>query len=361
MVQQFSLLTCFVSGALALSACDRPPERHEEPGTFRVTHPLRRDADLSRQYVAQVRASQHIELRAFEHGYLKEIFVDEGQEIKAGQKMFQIMPQIYAAEVGKAKAEADLANIEYKNVELLANQDVVAPTELALAKAKASKARAELSLASAHKKLALIHAPFAGIMGRFNVRKGSLLEEGELLTTLSDNSTVWVYFNVTEREYLDFRTTKAKAELAPVRLLMANGEMFDQLGHIDTIEADFNNETGNIAFRASFPNPDGLLRHGETGKIVMPTPIANALIIPQKATFEILDRQYVFVVNAAGMVTSQAVDVIAEMPHMFVVEGLEEDDQILLEGLRKVRDGAQIEFSVADASDVFFNLELPAE
>src|SRR5688572_29279702 len=121
-------------------------------------------------------------------------------------------------------------------------------------------------------------------MDHFQVRLGSLLDEGDLLTTLSDNSEMWVYFNVPEAEYLDYRSNQAGHNMSKVRLQMANHQLFPQAGVVKTIEADFNNETGNIAFRATFPNPDRLLRHGETGNILMDIPMSNAMLIPQKAT-----------------------------------------------------------------------------
>ncbi|MCA9709436.1 MAG: efflux RND transporter periplasmic adaptor subunit [Myxococcales bacterium] len=348
--------------ALWVGGCQPQQTDHEPRGTFMVTNPLRTDTELSKEYVAQIRAIQHIELRALERGYLQDIFVDEGQQIEVGQKMFQIMPLIYQAEVSKAKAEVDLAKIEYKNTRLLADEDIVAPSELALAKAKVDKANAELSLAETHKRLTEIQAPFDGIMGRFQVRKGSLVEDGELLTTLSDNSSVWVYFNVSEREYLEYQSRSAEGRTPQVRLVMANGELFDEPGRVETIEADFNNETGNIAFRATFPNPKGLLRHGETGKIVMSTPLKDALLIPQEATFEILDRQFVFVVDDDGTVSSRPITVAAEMPHVYVVEsGLHETDEILMDGLRKVRDGDVIDVDYEEPAEVFAHLELPAE
>ena len=113
-------------------------------------------------------------------------------------------------------------------------------------------------------------------------------------------------------------------------------------GTVETIEADFDNETGTIAFRAAFPNPDGLLRHGETGKIVMTSTLVDAQIIPQQATFDILDRKFVFVVDEAGTITSKPLTVVAELPQIFAVEGLADTDQILLEGLRKVHEGSEI-------------------
>ena len=311
---------------------DDDPEADDDAPVFRVTIPLREDAEIETEYVAQVRAIQHIELRALERGYLTDIDVDEGQLIEKGKKMFQILPLVYEAEVRRAQAEQDLAQIEFQNTAMLAKKDIVSPPELAMAKAKLDKAKAEVALAQTHRNLTEVRAPFTGLMGRFEVRLGSLVEEGELLTTLSDNRTVWVYFNVTEAEYLDYQTrANAHDTPLPVELRMANGKMFDQPGKVETIEADFNNETGNIAFRAAFPNPNGLLRHGETGNAVLTRTYPNALVIPQKATFEILDHRFVFVVDASGVVTSRRISVAAELPHVFIVgSGLEEGEKILL-------------------------------
>lgn len=351
---------------LLLFAGCQQHESHEqrEPSekvSYLVTSPLRRDTELTKEYVAQIRAIQHIEVRALERGYLQGIFVDEGQLVRNAQKMFQIMPLLYQAELQKAQAEAEFTQIEYANTKILADGNVVSPNELALAKAKFDKAKAELSLATVHRGLTEIRAPFEGIMGRFHVRQGSLVDEGELLTTLSDNSSMWVYFNVTEAEYLDFKTSDRAAQM-PVQLRMANGELFDQSGKVEIIEADFNNETGNIAFRATFPNPQGLLRHGETGKILMSTPIKNALLIPQQATFEVLDKKFVFIVDDKNVVRSREIVIAEELPHVYVVKsGLSEHDKIVLEGLRKVKDGLEIDSDYKQPADVLARLELPAE
>ena len=347
---------------LATAACHRDHRAHTEEGKFQVTSPLRKDSELTKDYVAQIRAIQHIELRALEKGYLQGIFVDEGQRIAKGTKMFQIMPLIYQAEVQKAAAEAELTEIELSNTKLLADKNVVSPNELALARAKANQAKAQVALATTHKSLTEIRAPFDGIMGRFHVRMGSLVDEGELLTTLSDNRTVWVYFNVSEAEYLEYKSQPRGDGATTVRLRMANGQIFGQTGKVETIEADFNNETGNLAFRAAFPNPDGLLRHGETGKILMTVPIKNALLVPQKATFDVLDKKYVFVVDEKNVVRSRPITVSAELPQVYVVEqGLEENDKILLDGLRKVRDGAVVSVDYKNPSEVLAHLEVPAE
>ena len=344
------------------TGCSTEKEEKEEETKFLVTSPLRRDTLLTREYVCQIRAISHIELRALEKGYLQKIFVDEGQSVKAGQPMFEIMPLIYKAELQKAQAEANYVEIEYRNTQSLADSNVVSKNELALAKAKFDKAKAEVSLAQVHLGFTQINAPFNGIMDRFNVRLGSLLSEGDLVTTLSDNSNMWVYFNVPEAEYLDYRANAKKDSLMKVTLKMANNQLFEYPGIVKAIEADFNNETGNIAFRATFPNPKGLLRHGETGDVLTTAVLKNALLIPQKATFEVLEKKYVFVVDKNNVVKQREVTIAAEMPDLYVVKsGLTENDKILLEGLRKVKDSDKIAYEYHDPKVVIPNLKTHVE
>ncbi len=346
-----------------LAGCSSKHEEKEEEFKFLVTSPLKRDTIVTRAYVCQIRAIQHIELRALERGYLQNIYVDEGKYVQKGHLMFQIMPLLYKAELQKAEAEAKFAEIEYLNTKSLADSNVVSANELALAKAKFDKAKAELSLAQVHLGFTEIKAPFNGIMDRFYVRLGSLVDEGDLLSTLSDNSEMWVYFNVPEAEYLNYKTNLKKDSLMKVRLLMANNEVFEYPGVVKTIEADFNNETGNIAFRATFPNPKGLLRHGETGNVLATAVLKNALIIPQKATFEVLEKKYVFVVDKDKVIHQREVVIAAEMPDLFVISsGLSEGDQIMLEGIRKVRDNEKIaEYKYEDPKTVLPKLKVYVE
>jgi membrane fusion protein (multidrug efflux system) len=338
-----------ISKLLALSVllfangCRRHTEDSEQDYKFLVTSALKKDTTVTRPFVCQIRSIQHIELRALERGYLQDIFVDEGKFVRKGQLMFQVMPLLYKAELQKAEAEARFAEIEFLNTKQLADSNVVSKNELALAGAKFDKAKAELALAQVHLGFTQIRAPFDGIMDRFQVRLGSLIEEGELLTTLSDNSEMWVYFNVPEAEYLDYMTHEDEDSLISVRLLMANNKVFPHSGVVKTIEADFNNETGNIAFRATFPNPKGLLRHGETGNVLATTELKGALIIPQKASFEVLEKRYVFVVDDNNVVHQREITIAAEVPDLyFISSGIEEKDKIVLEGIRKVRDNDKI-------------------
>ena len=338
-------ILAFVATCLLYSSCTEKKEEAETESKFLVTSPAETDTVIYNEYVGQIRSSSHIELRSQEKGYLEKIFVDEGQYITKGQLMFKIMPVIYQAEVEKAKAETDFAEIEYNNARALADNNVVSQNELSLNKAKLNKAKAELALAKAHLSFTEIRAPFNGFMDRFYKRLGSLIDEGELLTTLSDNSKMWVYFNVPEAEYLNY-IQKAKPESRQqVQLQMANGELFHLPGVVETIEADFNNETGNIAFRAAFPNPKGILRHGETGNIRMPVSLKKAILIPQKATFDVLDKKFVYVVNENNVLEARQITIAQELPHVYIVaSGLGPKDKILAEGLGKVRDKQKIKY-----------------
>ena len=347
---------------LSVMSCSHKEEEKEEEVEFQVTSPFQKDTTITNQYVAQIHSVQHIELRALEKGYLQKIFVDEGQLVRKGQLMFQILPIQYQAELQKSQAEANFAEVEFKNTKLLADSNIVSKNELALSKAKLDRAKADVSLAQVHLGFTEVRAPFDGIMDHFQVRLGSLVDEGDLLTTLSDNSKMWVYFNVPEAEYLNYKTNAQQENLNSVNLLMANQQVFKYPGVVQTVEADFNNETGNIAFRATFPNPKGLLRHGETGNIQMTLPLRNALIIPQKTTFEVLEKKYVYVVDKDNKIRSREITIAAEMPHIFVVRaGLNKDDKILLEGLRQVRENEKISYKFVQPSSVISNLGLYAE
>ena len=344
------------------ASCHSEHKEAEENVEFLVTSPIKMDTVVTKDYVCQIHAISHIELRAQERGFLQAIYIDEGQHVKKGQLLFQIMPNLYEAEVMSAKAEVEAAEIEVSNSQALFDKNIVSKNELAMAKAKLNKAKAELKLAQTHLDFTQIKAPFDGIIDKFHVRLGSLVDEGELFTNLSDNSTLWVYFNVPESEYLDYMSDKKKDNSSEVRLKMANEKIYKHLGKVETIEADFNNETGNIAFRATFDNSEGLLRHGETGTIQINSPMKNALLIPQKSTYEVLDQKYVFVVDKNNVVHSRNITIGAEIPHLYAVtEGLKEGDKIVLEGLRKVNEKDKIKYKFVQPKKAISELDLYAE
>lgn len=356
----------FIFGSLLAiilqTGCRSSQESKEETGKYAVTSPLKMDTSFSKEYVSQIRSVRNIEIRSQEKGYLQNIYVDEGQYVKAGQLLFRIMPRVYEAELLKAQAETKAAEIELQNTKILAEKNVVSKNEQALAEAKLEQAKAETALARLHLSFTEIRAPFSGTIDRIPLKPGSLVDEGELLTSLSDNSEMFAYFNVSEPEYLEYQTNKKTRADNKVSLLLANNMPLPYKGNVEVIESEFDNETGNIAFRARFPNPDRLLKNGETGKVLMNVPVRNALIIPQKATYEIQDKKYAFIVDKDHVVKSKEITVIGEMPDLYVVaNGISENDRILLEGVQRVKDNDRISFEYQKPQEVISRLRLKAE
>ncbi len=347
---------------LCQTSCTSEKAVKEEAGKYAVTTPLKIDTSFVKEYVSQIRSVRNIEIRTQEKGFLQNIYVDEGQFVKAGQLLFRIMPKIYEAELLKAEAEANAATIELQNAKTLADKNVVSKNEQAMAQARLDQAKAEVALAKLHLSFTEIRAPFDGTVDRIPKKLGSLVDEGELLTSLSDNSQMFAYFNVSEPEYLDFQTNTKSSLHNQVGLLLANNQPLPYKGAVETIESEFDSETGNIAFRAKFPNPGKLLKHGETGKVLMTVPLHNALVIPQKATYEIQDKKYVFVVDKNGQVKSRNITISNAMPDLYVIAaGLSGAENILLEGVQKVKDGDKIESEFVAPKEVITRLKLYAE
>jgi membrane fusion protein (multidrug efflux system) len=339
-------------------------EAHEAHHQIVVTSPKAQDVVLTQPYVSQIHSRRHIELRALEEGYLEEVEVKEGQAVKKGDPVFKVLPVLYKAHYDAEKAEAEVARIEYENTKRLSggNQPVVSKTEVALYEAKLAKALAEVQLAEAELNFAVVKAPYDGIIDRLHHQTGSLVKKDEVLTTLSDNSVMWVYFNVPEARYLEYMASRHDKKAERIELVLADGSTFPQTGTISAIEGQFNNETGNIPFRADFPNPTGLLRHGQTGTVLIRRTLSNAVVIPQRSTFELLDKRYVFVVGEDGVAHQRLIEVSAEQDDTFIIEsGLDANDKIVLEGVREVRDGDKLEFEFRNPDEVLVNQKFHAE
>lgn len=288
-----------VLAALSLSACQQHAEEaHHVVHRITATTPIAKSVTITRQYVCQIHSFRHIEVRALEEGFLEEIKIKEGQAVKKGETLYQIMAVLYQAKLDSERAEANYAQMELNNTRKLFQDKVVSEKEVALLEAKLARALAKVKQAEAELNFTTLKAPFDGIVDHQHHQQGSLIEAGDILTTLSDNSLMWVYFNVPEARYLEYmENTNRNDEDLHVELVLANGKKFNQAGKIGAIEADFNNQTGNIAFRADFPNPDRLLRHGQTGTVLLSRELPNAIVIPQRATFEILAKKYVYVIE----------------------------------------------------------------
>jgi membrane fusion protein, multidrug efflux system len=350
--------------ALSLQSCaKRHEEHHEEAHKITATMPVAKDVTVTQQYVCQIHSQRHIDVRALERGYLEAITVREGQKVQGTDVLFKVLPTLYKAKYDGEVAEAQVARIELQNAKNLLEKKVVAATEVALLQAKLQKAEAKAKEAEAELNFTNIVAPFDGIIDRLHHQHGSLVEEGEILTTLSDNKVMWVYFNVPEVRYLEYKTKLEQhmGDLA-IDLVLANGEKFPYPGKIGAIEADFNNETGNIAFRADFPNPDGLLRHGQTGTVLIHRVMDNAIVIPQRAAFEILAKRYVFVVGEDNVAHQRDITVENELDDIYLIkDGLALNDKIVLEGVRQIRDGSKVECEIEPPEEVLKNLKYHAE
>jgi membrane fusion protein (multidrug efflux system) len=304
-----AVVAAYAAGAVAL-AQSKDGREHRK---IVLTSPKAMDVAITEPYVCRIHAQRHINVRALESGILNEIRVREGQAVKKGDLMFTIVPTH-----NEANLDPDAANIK---------------------------------------------AYFDGLVGRVHEPLGIPLKEGDILTTLSDNSVIWVYFNVPEKRYLEYIAARKQGKEDPnVELVLANGNKFPQSGKIGAIGAQFNDETGNIPFRADFPNPDGLLRHGQTGTILIHRKVHDAIVIPQRATYEILDKRYVYVVDKDDVAHRRAIVVQNETDDIFVIKnGVGVGDRIVVEGIRQVRDGEKVEYEFRSPEEVIGKLKAHAE
>ncbi len=297
--------------ALDLPECNAYGQQPQDDARkITVTVVQSKTLTITQRYNGRINARRHIEVRTPAEGQIAAILVKEGQAVKQGDLLFQVGPSMDEEKPG--------AEIRDKTVS--------------------------------------IKAPFDGLVGRFPRQRGSFVLKGETLTTLSDNSLMWVYFNVPEARYLEYMADVSQIkEDPPIELILANGHKYPQTGKIGAIEAEFNTNSGNIAFRADFPNPDRLLRHGQTGTVLINRVLENAIVIPQQATFEKLDKRYVYVVDKDHVAHQREIVIQNETEDLFVVKkGVGVGDKIVLEGIKLVHDGDKVESrqdqSPADAS-----------
>lgn len=319
-----------------------------------VTQPIIIDTTYTQEYVASIASLQNVEVRSKNGGYVEAVLVDEGKPVRAGQTLFRLGSQAYRQALNKAQAilrssqaEAKTLTLEIKNTRFLVEQNVVSKSELDLVESKLETLKAKIEetesdVANAQLQLSLteIKAPFSGVIGRIPNKTGSLVDEGTLLTTLSNNQDVFAYFNVTEKEYLDFTEQNEVGRRRPVKLLLANGQPYSQTGVIETVDSQFDKSTGTIAFRARFPNPKQVLKNGASGKVQLTNSLKNALIIPQKSVFEVQDRNCVYVLDAENKVSQRDVQITQRLPQLYVIgAGLTTKDKVLYEGIQRVVDG----------------------
>lgn len=325
------------------------------------------DIDLSQSYPATIKGKTDIEIRPQVSGFITQVLVDEGQHVNKGQTLFVLDQVQYQAAVDQAAAAVSAAQTAVKSAQMTADQkqslfdkNIISEYENQLAKndlanAKSNLATANAALTSARKNLAytVVTAPSSGVVGSIPFREGSLASPSmaQPLTTVSDNSQVYAYFSLTEKDILNMTENGSKslqqqiAEMPAVKLQLADGTIFPIEGKVATVSGVIGTGTGAATVRALFDNPNGMLRSGSTGQIIIPMHETNAIVIPQKATFELQDRKFVYVVNDSNKVISTPISIskVDDGQIYVVTSGLEPGNVIAVEGVgNKLRPNMEI-------------------
>ncbi|QEC51725.1 membrane fusion protein (multidrug efflux system) [Anseongella ginsenosidimutans] len=318
------------------------------------------------EFSATLEGSKDIEIRPQVDGQLTEIYVDEGDLVKEGQRLFKINDREYTQQFNNAKASvaAAKANLAYAEIEVAKLSPLVANkviSEVQLKSAKAAQLAAEANVAQAEAMLesarinldyTVVRAPAEGYIGRIPFKTGSLVNPSnpQALTVLSEIKNVFVYFSMSESEFLRFKEEASGNSviekidsLPPVELVLADGSFYPKKGKVELVSGQFDNSMGAITFRAVFPNADRLLRSGSTGRIRIPRIRTAALTVPQEATFNLQDKIFVFAVGSDNKVVSKPLTISGKSGTSYLVEsGLSPGDKIVYSGLDRLQDGSAI-------------------
>ena len=322
-------------------------------------------AELQTTYPATIRGMQDVEIRPKVSGFITKLCVKEGQAVKAGQLLFVIDNVTYAAAVrqakaavNSAKAQLNTARLTYNNNEKLFKNNVIGSYELQSAKnnmqaAAAALAQAEASYVSAKENLSYCYvtSPASGVIGDLPYRVGALVSASsqQPLTTVSNISTMEVYFSMTEKELLDMTKTAGGLHTAikdypAVKLQLADGTIYDHPGRVATVSGVIDATTGSVSMRADFPNPQHLLKSGGSGSIVVPHVSSSAIVIPQDAVAQVQDKHFVYIVGKDNKVKYSAVTVDPQDDgkNFIITSGLKVGDRIVVNGISSLTDGAEI-------------------
>ncbi|WP_232516220.1 efflux RND transporter periplasmic adaptor subunit [Chitinophaga caeni] len=358
-------LLMIILNSCASSSAGPAPMANQTP-SLPVVQLKQIDAATSRDYNAAIEGKVNVEIRPQVEGILDKIFVDEGAAVKKGQPLFKVNDRVYQealsnaqANLMAAQANLDKAKIEVDRLAPLVKNNVVGEVQLktaqsAEAAAKATVAQAEAMVSNAKINLGYtyITAPVDGYIGRIPYKVGSLVGrmETQALTVISDVSEVYAYFSFSEKDFLQFKeaypgtTIREKlSHLPKVSLVLADNSVYQQEGTVETVDGQFDKTMGAISLRATFPNPNGELRTGATGKVRIPTTVENAVVVPQNATYELQDKVFVFVVGDSNKVASKPLLINGKSGNYYLVSGgVKGGDKIVYSGFDRLQDGAII-------------------
>ncbi|MBT0607066.1 efflux RND transporter periplasmic adaptor subunit [Aequorivita echinoideorum] len=303
-------------------------------------------------FPASIEGIVNSEVRAKISGYITEVLVDEGQKVKKGQTLFRLETQTLNQDAAAAKANVNAAQVEVDKLKPLVEKNIISNVQLETAKAKLQQAQSSYNSIAANIDYGNIKSPVDGYVGSINLRKGALVSPTSEtpLTTVSDISEVYAYFSMNEKEYLDFiQNTEGKdieekiTKLPEVQLLLANGNLYDEKGRIETINSQVNQNTGSISFRAIFDNPSRILTNGNSGKIQIPKVYKDAIIVPQESTYEQQGSIYVYKITEDSTAVSTRIKTLAEVDNLYVIQdGIEKGDKIVAKGAGKLRGDSKI-------------------
>ena len=362
----------FIATPILFTACNSS-EATNAPGAAQPPQPLpvvtvtQRPATLYQEYSASLEGSKDIEIRPQVEGYIEKIYVDEGAHVRKGQPLFKINDRTYREQLNTAKgslaaARANLASaqINVSKIAPLVQSNIVSDVQLKTAQAAYNASAAQVAQAQAMVRNAeinlgysIVKAPVDGYIGRTPLRIGSLvgLSTPEPLTVLSEIKNVYAYFSLSESDFINFKQQYSGASIeqkiksmAPVELVLADGSVYPVKGKVEMASGQFNSNTGAITFRAEFPNSEGQLRSGNTGKIRLPLALLSALVVPQEATFELQDKVFVFLLADSNKVTSVPIISAGRSGNYYLVEkGIKAGDKIVYSGLDRLKDGMVIQ------------------
>ncbi len=331
---------------------------------FAVTSISTSSAALQTTYPATIKGIQDVEVRPKVSGFITKVCVHEGQTVSAGQTLFTIDSETYAAAVrsaaaavNTAKAQANTAKLTYQNNKKLFDSKIIGEYELSTAAnsyatAQAQVAQAEAALASAKEQLAwcTVTSPAAGVIGSLPFKEGALVSaSGQALTTVSNISTMEVFFSVSESQILSMTKTDGSVQAAiaafpAVKLQLADGTIYNHSGKVVKMSGVIDASTGSVSLIAHFANPEKLLKSGGAGSIVVPNDNNSAIVIPQEACSQVQDKIFVYVVNKDNKVkyTEIKVNPQDDGKNYIVTSGLSVGDRIVVKGITKLTDGQQI-------------------
>lgn len=347
-------IVCCVAILLAVS-CSKTEKNNDKKTTDVPALTIKvKDTLVSNQFVTDIQAKKNVEIRSRIGGIIQKMYVNEGQFVKQGQSLFKIndaelrMDLLKAnAALKQADADVRIAEVELKQIQSLHAKQFVANNELEMVKAKLSSAKARRSYADAEKQAVLqkisftnIVAPFDGVIDVIPFKDGSLVENGALLTTLSQLNEVYAYFSIPENLYFELIANDKIGKQQSIALTLPNGANYQYNGTLKTADGEIDRTTGSIQYKVAFPNPDRLIKHGTSGKLIISENQPNAILIPQKSTFSIQDKTYVFTVDKNNKVKMTNITIASTLRDSYLVEsGLKNGDLIVYEGTQSLKDG----------------------